>query len=76
MLRRIDIQTHDVARYVDEQRTGRQLERLGAMRLPAECLPNAMHAHLVSFGGSWVGRTPSCRESAGRCTKGATAEVA
>jgi hypothetical protein len=51
VLRRVEIQPDDVADLVDQQRIGRQLECLGAMRLQAEGLPNAVHTHRADAGG-------------------------
>ena len=42
---RLQVQPHDVAYFVDQQRIGRQLESLCAMRLEAERLPDAANRH-------------------------------
>jgi hypothetical protein len=39
---RVEIETDDIANLLDEQGIGRQLEGLGAVRLKAEGLPDAM----------------------------------
>ena len=65
--RRIEIQPHDVADLVDEQRIRRQLEALRAMRLQSERLPDAMHTHRTDARGlrqrarAPVGRAARCR---------------
>ena len=67
VLRRIEIQPHDVADLVDEQRIRRQLEALRAMRLQSERLPDAMHTHRTDARGlrqrarAPVGRAARCR---------------
>jgi hypothetical protein len=48
-LRRIEIERDDVAHLLDQQRVRRELERLAAMRLQAERLPDAMDRG----GGAW-----------------------
>ena len=45
MLRRIEIQPDDIPDLVDEQRVGRQLERLAPMRLQAEGAPDPADGH-------------------------------
>jgi hypothetical protein len=42
-IRRMEIQADNIAHLLDEQRIGRQLERLGPMRLQAKGPPDAMH---------------------------------
>ena len=67
VLRRIEIQPHDVADLVDEQRIRRQLEALRAMRLQSESLSDAMHTHRTDARGlrqrarAPVGRAARCR---------------
>ena len=41
MLRRIHVQPHDAPDFLDQQRIGRELERLRPMRLQAECVPKS-----------------------------------
>jgi hypothetical protein len=48
---RRQVQAHDVAHLVDEQRIGGQLEGLGAMRLQAKGPPDAQHGRLVQTAG-------------------------
>ncbi len=43
---RVEIKTDDVAHFVDEQRVGRELEGLGAVRLQTEGVPDAHHRRL------------------------------
>ena len=45
VLRRIQIQPHDVTHLFHEQRVGRQLERLAPMRLQAERTPDPIDGH-------------------------------
>ena len=47
MGRRIQIQAHDVADLLDQQRVVRQFERLAAMRLQAEGVPNPADRHVT-----------------------------
>ena len=42
---RLQVQPHDIAHFVDQQRIGRQLESLCAMRLEAERSPDAANRH-------------------------------
>jgi hypothetical protein len=45
MLGRIQVETHNVPHLLDQERIGRQLERLGPMRLQAERVPDAADRH-------------------------------
>ena len=59
MRRRIQIQADDIADFLDEQRIGRQLERLAPMRLQPERVPNAADGHVTQPDGlRHVARTP------------------
>src|SRR5215471_14545571 len=48
---RVQVEPHDVAHFLDEQRVGRQFEGLGAMRLQAEGAPNAADGHTTEPAG-------------------------
>jgi hypothetical protein len=74
LVRRVQIQSHDVPDLVDEQRIGRQLERLASMRLQAERAPDPAdgalaQAILVCHGPravSWVDIRETWGPAAGR----------
>jgi hypothetical protein len=55
----VEIQPDDVADLVDQQRIGREFERLRAMRLQSERVPNAMDTHRAHARGlREAARTP------------------
>ena len=41
----VHIQTHDVAHFLDQLRVGRQLERVGTVRLQSEGMPDPADRH-------------------------------
>jgi hypothetical protein len=65
-IRRRQVESHDIAYLVDEERVARQLDRLTPMRLPAEGAPNAPDGGVTErkfFGQcprALMGRVPRC----------------
>jgi hypothetical protein len=59
-IRRIEVEPDNVADLVDEQRIGRQLEGLAAMRLQRECLPDPLHGRRRQPRGRAIPRELQC----------------
>ena len=65
--RAAEIQPHDIAHLLDEQRIGRQLERLGAMRLQAEGAPDPLHRRGIIGNLLGMALERPVRASVGAC---------
>ena len=64
---RVEIEPHDIADLVDQQRVRRHGERLGAMRLESEGAPDAVHrCGAQATGASHRARAPLRRAARSR----------
>ena len=64
-IRRVEVEADDVAHLLDEQRIGRQLEGLAAVRLQRERPPDAMHVETDRPECLAIERVLQCVASAG-----------